>query len=408
MQGVVNYARGWVRVLICGPFPERIMNLCAQRNITFWGVEWLDGQTLRLTLLHRNLGRLTELAGKAGCTVEEERRAGLPSFFARFRRRYAFLLGLCLSVLTICLLSNFILTIDVTGNQSVPDAVILSQMRQLGLRTGVYGPKLDTKQIALDAQLALDDLAWVSVNLYGTRAQIVVREKIQPPQLLEENGVSDIRAKAGGIVLHVDAVEGQAKVQPGDVVGEGELLISGTVTMEGPQYSDVAPRYLYVRAAGNVWARTWRTVSASIPLETMTKQYTGHHKDRWSLTIFDRRINFYGNGSISWPHYDKISETHHAVLAGGQKLPVSLTRERLQCWDPVHIQVNTDAAQALLEQQLCARLEQQVGVDGRVITVDWSARIADGLLTVTGTAECEEQIGQQTPVQKIGVQQDAG
>ena len=408
MQALVNYARGWVRLVVCGPFPERLLNLCAQRGVTFWGVEWLDGQTLRLTLLRRDMDGLEELARRAGCTVEIEQRAGLPSFLARFRRRYAFLLGLALSVLCVCLLSNFVLTIEVTGNQQVPDAVILSQLRRLGLRTGVYGPKLDVKQIALDTQLALEELSWVSVNLYGTRVQVVVRERVKPPELLEEKGVSDLVADVGGVILRVDAVEGQAKVKPGDTVSPGEVLISGTVTMEGPQYSNVPSRYLHVRAAGAVWARSWRTVSAQIPVTAAVKEYTGADKSRWSVTLFDQRINFYGNSSISWADYDKISKTYTAVLPGGQVLPLSATRELLRQWTPARVQVDMVAAQDLLERQLRTRLEQLVGEDGRVVAVDWSARIADGILTVTGVAECEEQIARSTPAQNIGGQDAAG
>lgn len=404
MQGWVNYARGWVDLTVCGPFPERFINLCAQQGVTFWGVEWLDGQTLRLTLLRRDRKKAGELADRAGCTAELGHAAGVPAFLVRFRRRYAFLLGLTVSVLCVCLLSNFILTIEVTGNERVPDAVILSQARRLGLRTGVYGPKLDTKQIALDTQLALEDLSWVSVNLYGTRAQVVVRERVEAPELLKKDGVSDLVAGAGGLVLRVDAVEGQAKVKAGDTVSPGDILISGTVTMEGPQYSDVPPRYLHVRAAGSVWARTWRTVSAVIPVETTVKEYTGQEKSRWAVTLFERRINFYGNGSILWENYDKISKTHGAVLPGGQKLPFSLTWETLRRWTPVRMQVNPTAAQELLEARLTQRLEQLVGEDGRVVTVDWSARISNGLLTVTGVAECEEQIGRPTPVREIGTE----
>ena len=155
MQGVVNYARGCAQLLVCGPFPERFLNLCAQNGVTFWAVGWLDEQHLRLTLLRRDLRSIDKLAVRAGCTYEIEHRAGLPSFLGRFRKRYAFLLGLGLSVLAVCLLSDFVLTIEVTGNEQVPDAVILSQLHQQGLRTGVYGPKLDTKQIALDTQIAL-------------------------------------------------------------------------------------------------------------------------------------------------------------------------------------------------------------------------------------------------------------
>jgi len=397
VRNAVNFARGQVRVTVCGSFPERFLNLCAQRRVVFWAVEWLDGKNLRLTLLRKDTERAKELARRADCELQIEAQEGLPTFLLRFRRRYAFLIGLFLSVAAICLLSRFILTVEVTGNESIPQAVILSQVRRLGLRPGVYGPGLDTKQIALDTQLALEELSWVGINLYGTRAQVMVREKIRPPELLGEQGVSDVRAQAGGLILRTQVLEGQAKVKPGDTVAPGDLLISGTVTMEGPQYSDIPPSYIYVRAEGKVWARTWRTVQAVVPLAVTVKEYTGEEKTRWALTLFDRRINFYGNGSISWEDYDKISEVHSAVLPGGQRLPAFLTCETLRRWQPHQTQVNTDAAQNLLEEQLYARLNDLVGEDGKVVSVDWSARIADGLLTVTGTAECEEQIGAAQP-----------
>lgn len=396
MQNVVNYARGWVRLRAVGVFPERLLNLCAQHGVSFWAVEWRDGQTLALTVRQSHLSRVRELAPGAGCDLTVEERAGVPSVLTRFRRRYGFLVGLFLAVLVVCVGSRFVLTVEVTGNDRVADAAILSQLRREGLRPGVYGPRLDTKQIALNTQLAMEELSWVSVNLYGTRAQVVVREVIPPPELPSREGTSDVVARAGGMVLEVDAAAGQAKVKPGDTVAEGEVLISGTVTMEGPQYSDVPPRYLCVHADGRVWARTWRTVRGAMPLTATTKRYTGRETSRWWVTVLDKRIKFFGNSSISWPEYDKIRETHTLALPGGQVLPISVTRETLKQWEPVPVSVDLTAAQQLLEEQLTRRLERLVGEDGRVVCVDWSAKVADGVLTVTGVAECTEQIGENT------------
>lgn len=396
MQSAVNYARGWVRLQAVGVFPERLLNLCAQHGVTFWAVEWRDGQTLALTVRQGHLPQVEKLAPRAGCDLTVEERAGVPSVLTRFRKRYAFLLGLFLSVVLVCVGSRFVLTVEVTGNDRVADAAILSQLRREGLRPGVYGPNLDTKQIALDTQLAMEELSWVSVNLYGTRAQVVVREVVPPPERLPQEGTGDVVAKAGGMVLEVDAVAGQAKVKAGDMVAPGEVLISGTVTMEGPQYSDVPPRYLYVRADGRVRARTWRTVKAAMPLTTTAKHYTGRERNNWSVTFLDKHINFFRNSSISWQEYDKIKEIHVAILPGGQSLPLSVTRARLKEWEPVPVSVDLTAAQQLLEEQLTARLVQLVGEDGQVVCVDWSAKVADGVLTVTGVAECTEQIGENT------------
>ena len=402
MQNVVNYARGWVRLQAVGVFPERLLNLCAQHGVTFWAVEWRDGQTLALTVRQSHLSRLEKLAPRARCDLKIEEQAGVPSFLSRFRRRYGFLVGLFLAVVVVCMGSRFVLTVEITGNERVADAAILSQLRREGLRPGVYGPYLDTKQIALNTQLAIEELSWVSVNRYGTRVQVVVREVVPPPELPEQVGTSNMVAKAGGMILEVEAAAGQAKVCPGDMVAQGEVLISGTVTMEGPQYSDVPPRYLYVHAAGQVWARTWRTVRGVMPLTTAAKHYTGRERSCWSVTVLDKRINFFRNSSISWPNYDKIKETHTATLPGGQILPLSITRERLHQWEPVPVSVDLTAAQQLLEEQLTRRLIRLVGEDGQVVCVDWSARVADGLLTVTGVAECREQIGENTAGRPAG------
>ena len=50
MRKWFNYLRGTVILRVEGPFPERLINLCAQRRVDFWRVEWLDDHTLRLTV----------------------------------------------------------------------------------------------------------------------------------------------------------------------------------------------------------------------------------------------------------------------------------------------------------------------------------------------------------------------
>ena len=107
----------------------------------------------------------------------------------------------------------------------------------------------------------------------------------------------------------------------------GEVLISGTVTMEPPKYSDLPTRYYQTHARGRVWARTWRTLTAQIPLEANTKVYTGEDRKVWSLKFLDRRIEIFGNSSISWPFYDKITTVRQLTLTGERALPISLIQE---------------------------------------------------------------------------------
>ena len=176
MQWIVNRLRGELRVVARGPFPERLMNVCAQNGISFWALEWRDGHTLSMTVRQEDRKQLWKLAERVGCTVETEGSRGLPAFLARFRTRYAFLAGFALSLAAVCILSSFVLTIQVTGNETVPTGVILSELRRLGVRPGAYGPALERRQIAEEALLSLDELSWMSLNLHGTRLEVQVRE----------------------------------------------------------------------------------------------------------------------------------------------------------------------------------------------------------------------------------------
>lgn len=397
MRKLMNYLRGMVVLRLTGPFPERLINLCAQEGIEFWAMEWPDGHTVRLTTRRRTLRRLEELAQRAGCEVERESSRGLPDFLDRFRTRYAFLIGLAFALCAVSLLSRFVLTVQVSGNKEVPSAVILSQLRQLGVRPGVYGPALNRRQLAQELLVRVDGLSWAAVNLHGTRVEVIVRESIQTPERVDESGYFDIVAEADGVITHIEPEQGDAAVREGDVVARGDVLISGTVTLEPPLYSELPPRYYQTHARGRVWARTWRLLTASIPVETTVKDYTGAEKSVWSLNILGRRVKIFGSTSISWPMYDKITQVRRAALPGGGELPLSLSRETVREYRPRTVEVDRAAAQALLEERLLGQLSALIGEDGEVESTHFAARVNGDRLEVTLTAQCLEEIGEERP-----------
>ena len=340
---------------------------------------------------------LRELAERAGCVTEREASRGLPDFLGRFRTRYAFLVGLVFALCAVSFLSRFVLTVEVSGNQRVPTAVILSQLRRLGVRPGVYGPSLNRKQLVQEALLELEDLSWMALNLQGTRLEVVVREAVKTPERVDESGYFHIVAQADGVVTHVEPEQGDAVVQEGSVVAEGDLLISGIVTMEPPKYSDLPNRYYPTHARGRVWARTWRVLTTAIPLEAEVKDYTGESKRVWSVNFFQQRIKILGNTSISWPRYDKITTVHQTALPNGDALPVSITCETFREYRAKNVQVDQSAAQALLEEQLLKQLAGLIGEDGQVESTRFDVRLSGGQMEVSLTAQCLEEIGREQP-----------
>ena len=397
MQAIINFLRGSVLFTVTGAFPERFLNLCAQAGVGFWDLEWLDPHTLRLRVSRRDARRVGPLAEKVLCEARARRHLGFPYFLAGFRKRYALLLGLALSLAAVCLLSRFVLTIEVSGNKTVYTAAILTELSRQGVRVGAYGPGLDVRRISQESLLRLDGLAWMSINLHGTRAEVLVREKLPEPEVRDESTPANVVAQADGVILDLEVLDGQAAFQEGEAVLRGEVVISGTMDLREPEYSAVDAGQRLVHARGNVWARTYRTLTAQIPLEAQVKRYTGEEETQWSLLALGRTVNFFGKGGVFSEGYDKIVETHPLTLPGGRVMPLALRRTEYRAYVTEPAALNAGAARSMLEERLLERLDALIGEDGEVLDTVFTVREEDGMLAVTLRAECREQIGREVP-----------
>lgn len=245
--------------------------------------------------------------------------------------------------------------------------------------------------------MQLEDLSWMSINLHGARAEVLVREKLPEPSLRDEVTPAHVVAAADGIISHMEVLEGQPNFQEGDAVLSGEVVISGIVDLKEPMYATVDAGQRTVHARGNVWARTWRVLEAEIPLEAPVKSYTGEKVVSWTLVVLGRSMNIFGKGGISQPGYDKITTTHTLTLPGGQAMPLSLRRTECRAYETVSAPLDWAAAEDMLKERLAARLKALAGEDGEIVETEYTAREADGMLIVTLKAECREQIGRERP-----------
>ena len=273
------------------------------------------------------------------------------------------------------------------------EAIWPSQGCLLSNSSGAYGPAIREREAASNALLGLPELSYLAVNIYGTRAEIIVREVEKAPELLEEDVPADIVAAADGIIEDIQTDAGRAMFQDGDVVAKGETLISGVLDLKEPEGGTVDLGSLVVHAAGNVTARTWRTLEETIPLTSRVKEYTGEENRSWGLKILWFDLDFFENSSISGGRYDKITETAELTLFG-RPMPAALTTVTRRGYTLREEPVDGEQAAKELEELLRFRLEELMAArKGEVLRTDFVTRQEDGRLTVTLLAECREEIG---------------
>ena len=137
MKKLINLMRGYVEIEAVGAFPERLLNLCAQNRLQFWRLRWIDETSFTFRIALQDRKRLDELAQRAMCRITERGRRGAAAVAEGIvQRRWGFLAGLALCFLAVSFFSRFLLVIQVEGNETVPTAVILSQLQRGGGRQG--------------------------------------------------------------------------------------------------------------------------------------------------------------------------------------------------------------------------------------------------------------------------------
>ena len=327
--------------------------------------------------------RTRKIGLRCGAEISICRRRGVFHFLRRFRRRAYLLLIPLPFIFCFLMLSTCLWEIDVAGNVTIPRSEILAALETFGVYPGVSGLRLDNPQIRSRMQEALKKLSWCTVQVHGSRALVVVRERREAPAVVDESLFRDVTAAKTGTIDVVQVLEGKALVKRGDTVLQGQPLITGVLT-------DRQEQMRYVHAMGRVMAWTWYEKGAELPLPAQIKEYTGGEKTLYSLKIGDLRLNFYNDSSIPRECYDKITTEARATLFG-LPLPISIQRTECRCYRLYDGAIGEELASSLLEERLYSWL-RQTAPDAEILETWFQRETSDGTLRVRMLAECREDI----------------
>ena len=379
-MGIGRRTRGLVRLELCGAQPEAVLNACALEGVSLMALESVDSYTLRVTVFEKERQQFEQLARRCYCDTSFLAAGGGSKDRALLlRRRWLWLFALLAAAL-LCVSSLFIWEIDVVGAQTLSRGAVLRALADCGVESGCFWPSLSVDAVRSCLLNSLPELAWVSVNVRGSRAVVLLLERTDVPEIDREDGAVDLIASRSGIVSRLSVLRGRALVEPGSSVVEGEVLVSGTVdSLTG------APRTL--RAKASVMADTWYESTAFCPLDAEQKGRERTLRNRFALKIGDRRINFYFSSGKPIDGCDKIIHETTLGVSGLFALPLRLVREEyIRCERPEAEQDMSKLLQQRLYEQLAAH------IDGEICSASYAVSAENGLLAVTLRAHCLENI----------------
>ncbi len=268
---------GVITLRLKGKNQERIINMALSRGIYIWDIKWC-GEELHLRVRTSGFKALQSIADENSYELEVISKQGLPFYKSIAKRRMGFLGGAAIFILALYLMSSFIWFIQLSGNKQIKSQQILLAAARYGIYQGAAKWNFSCNKVEESMLRDLPQLSYVECDVRGVKVSIKVVEKILPNG--EITGPCHIVAAKDGVVENILVLEGQANVKVGQVVGKGDILISGIVfptipyAMEEnpPPVADPYP----VRARGTVKAHIWYEGYGECALKTESKVNTGH------------------------------------------------------------------------------------------------------------------------------------
>lgn len=382
MKKLERTMRGYCRVEVCGAFPETVLNACAMQALELWDMKCEDDHTLRFCVYERDIPALEDIARRCMCDMSVLGTAG-GSTRRRFLKNHVWLLVSLLAALGILAASSlFIWDIDVYGCDELSEGEVLRALSDCGVDCGAYWPALSVDMIRADMLTRLPELAWMTVNVSGSRAIVLVEERVEKPEIYIESAGADIVAARTGIIRRLSVLNGTPLVGTGQSVTAGETVISGTM-------ESLSRDARYVRAQGGVTADTWYEFSAVCPAQMQEKTPRAGARRRFALKFGKSRYNFYFSSGNTVDGCDKIIHNYNAGIRGLFALPVTLVVEELR---PYRLSGTVPADTAAMGARLEARLTD--GLRGVVLSSSVTEGDNGGLAVVTLRAACRENIAQ--------------
>jgi similar to stage IV sporulation protein len=254
---------------------------------------------------------------RAGISVCILRERGLPAILKRYKKRLGLVVGTILAALIIALSGTVIWDIRVEGNLRLEDAEVKEALRECGLTVGKVRRRLDTDSIQNRVMINSDDISWISINIIGTVAEVQIRETEIVPSPPEIYDAANVVAAKDGYIERFEDTRGNVIAEVGDLVREGELLVSGLYDLK-------TGGIRYTSARGRVMARTETEFLVEIPLEYDKKVYTGREFTEKYLIFFEKEIKFFGKCGNLPTSCDTIDKVEYCNLFSAGNLPVGI------------------------------------------------------------------------------------
>lgn len=254
-SGKFGFLRHYRKIKVEGTNLSSLINKCIQNDIDLRNLIWKNQIESRVEIKGEDFERFTKLAGHSS-KISVLKEGGAVPLFGSIKANILTIAGAFLLGALIFYQSLFVAEIRIDGYRSIDEASIRQTLAEAGLYEGVK-KKEDYTDVKAALYKNYDNITWVSIFEKGRLIEVSVAEA----QNAEDSGRIDtepasIVAERSGMIEKVIPLKGNARVQQGDYVNKGDVLISGRYKYQSTDYSKGDGFfYMYSHAEGKAFAK---------------------------------------------------------------------------------------------------------------------------------------------------------
>lgn len=364
---------------------EKIINLCNAQSISFGDVKFENDEVhLRVALMQElKFRRETK---KCNIEIKLLSRKGLPSLLIRYRRRVGLLIGAVLCAIVLTYTSGLIWDIRIEGTDGVNKEKIIQALEECGFEIGTKKDGVDTSVLENRMLIICDEISWISVNIKGTLASVVVRKAEYLPEIEEKPTCSNVVAKQNGKIISFENVRGDICTKLGDEVSQGQVLISGIS-------GDIGEPLRIMAAEGRVLAEVEEEIKIEIPRKYQKKLTKSTQKEEKYLIFFKNAIKFFSNSRNSDTNCDKIDIIDNLYTNNGKKLPIAIKTVKYIDYEFVECERTNEQMKELATQKLFAYINEELA-DAEILTRSTKHELLEESYIITCKIKCIKDIAQ--------------
>lgn len=223
------------------------------------------------------------------------------------------------------------------------------------LKFGMLKNKIDKERIINKIRIERNDISWIGIDVIGTNLKVSISEADLAPSLENPNEICNIVADKDGEIASIIVQSGTPRVNVGDVVKKGDLLVEGV--MEG-KYTGARE----VPARAEIYAKIYHEKEEKTTLLQQNEVKTGNEEKKIEIKFNKIKINFH-KGLSKFEKYDTIIENKKVRFFSNYYLPLEIIKITNFETNTVEKQYSVEEAINVTKEKLEKSLNEELGID---------------------------------------------